>query len=226
MNPADALKTKLNTDYPIDQVIFRSDIIPVAIGAGGFNDISIPNPLGVPFLPIGQFSLTSDFSGVIYDENAGPWSGGFEQYSTSVFVQPDGSSIDIRTNNNTGGAVTLYFRIIGLALPGDTTEYPFTSGYKSLIFNTDDNYMKLYLSGKQTIASTANYQINHNLGYKPRSLFWTEDSFFGIGMATYVDANYIALADAVIPVIGNNTITITNGTFGALDVYYRVYIED
>lgn len=226
MSPSDALKTKLNTDYPIDQVIFRSDIIPVPISAGGFNDVSIINPLGGPFLPIGQFSLTSDFSGVIYDENAGAWASGFEEYSTAVYVASDGTTIDIYTQNNTGSPVTLYFRVIGLALPTDKAAYPYTSGYKELIFNTDENYMKLYLSGSQSILSTASYVINHNLNYKPRSLFWVEDSFFGIGMATYVDANYIALADAVIPVIGNNTITITNGTVGTLRVYYRVYIED
>lgn len=39
----------LSSDYPIDQVIYRSDTIPVPVNAHDYNDITIPNPYGSAF---------------------------------------------------------------------------------------------------------------------------------------------------------------------------------
>lgn len=223
MLPAQARGTILNTDYPIDKVIYRSAVIPVAISSFGFNDISVPNPLGVKFLPIAQFSLDPTFETNVYDENSGPWSGGFEMYSTAVYITA--SEIKITTNNNTAPAVTLYFRIIGLPIKGSTLDYPHTSGYEPFVFNTDDNYMKLYLSDMRTLATTASFDISHNLGYKPRCLFWA-DYAQGLGLVTFVSADYVAGGYTVIPRVGNTGISVQNMTFATVDVHYRVYIED
>ena len=163
----------LSSDYPIDQVIYRSETIAVSVNGYDYKDVAVPHTAGGFFLPIVQFSTSSDFSQNVFDINAsGFGNNGDFQYLTGLDI--DDNSIYINTINRTDTAVTFYFRVIGFALSDDRRKFPFTSHYHNMTFNTNSNQLKLYKAGSATVAVNQSIQIPHKLGYKPLTLLWVE----------------------------------------------------
>ena len=52
----------LSSDYPIDQVVYRSRVIPLTIASYDYATANVPHSAGGIFLPIAQYSLSGDFS--------------------------------------------------------------------------------------------------------------------------------------------------------------------
>src|SRR5690606_23387003 len=75
---------------------------------------------------------------------------------------------------------TIYYRVSGLVPPTATlSDILLPSSKKSFTFNTDDNYMKLFYNQITTHSIPTfgidTVYIDHNLGYKPTILLFTED---------------------------------------------------
>lgn len=215
----------LSSDYPIDQVIYRSDTIPVPVNAHDYNDITIPNTYGSAFLPIAQFSTSSDFSQNAFEVNASGFNNrGEYQYSSNVRV--DNNLIYISTSNRTDAAVTFYFRIIGFALEPHR-KASFTSHYHDMTFNTDNNQLKLYKAGTVLVNTNEEIRIVHNLGYKPLVLLWLEQngqisSLSYASLELWANSGYNAFVDKTAL-----TLSYREEFFNTVTKYhYRMYADE
>lgn len=218
----DARDLLLSTDYPIDQVIWRSGISSYTIPAFGFDFFQIPHTVGRLFLPILQFSTSSTFQNV-YPENGGPWANGQAMYQVALTL--DSTKLEINIINRTASSVTLYFRCIGLACTNRTYISPYTNVYQDLLIDTDLNYMKLYDSGIINVPINQTRTVNHNLGYIPTVMAWAENSTFNtISPVTYTDLD-LAGSGGVNTIELNNTQLILGSGFSAADYHYRIYVD-
>lgn len=179
MNPNNARKTVLNTDYPIDQVIY--------IAQGSFSMTGISGSYtfnhGLPFTPLidGVWSLTPDFA-VTYNMGSGV-------YPSGNLATPWLTEIEINNRTNDGGAepsiirigwlnlgsnATVYYRIYGLEPSDVSPDLSFTNNAgDNFITNTDYNYQKVYKTGFiPSLAASSTYTVDHNLGWRPRVAAW------------------------------------------------------
>ncbi len=218
----------LSSDYPIDQVIYRSDTIPISVGANDYkDDVTIPHPVGELFLPIAQFSTSSDFSQNVFEVTISSFMNGEFRYVTHLEV--DSNLIYISATNRTNTAVTFYFRILGFALSNSHRKVPFTGLYHDMTFNTDNNQLKLYKSGSVTVRVNQPVQIAHNLGYRPLALVWVENKDIGrikplsyasleltpnSGYSVYVDKNALTLS------------YMEQFADTSVDYHYRIYADE
>ena len=169
MNPSNAQKTLLNSDYPMDQVIFQTT--RSVNTSPNLNTASITHNL--PFTPLisGVWSLTPDFQET-YDLSGGPLGSSFQLYN--VYVYTNSNTIDLTIYNNTGSNSTLYFYFYGFMPSNVSTEVGFTASLGSnFIINSEYNYMKLYMTDRVSMPSGSGITtINHGLGYMPFVSSW------------------------------------------------------
>lgn len=161
----------LNSDNPIDKVIYRSSIISFTIPAFGFLDSSFAHGNGGAFLPLGQYSLSPTFASGIYDSGTSPSTPGIPQIYTNI-LEVDATTVYYNFTNNTGSSVTFYLRLVGLAIPNTSRDVDFTSQYQDLILNTDLNYMKLIIDDTSSVAADTATSIPYILPYTPKVLLW------------------------------------------------------
>lgn len=165
----------LNSDYPLDKVIYRATG-SFAIGAG-FATASATIPHGLSFtpLPVLQWSTTSDFS-VVYEAGSGPAPDDIISNILGIALEctADSNSIDIDASNFNTSSYTIYYRVFCF-MPSDVNvdADPTQDEGDSFILNTDQNYAKLFDSGKLTLATTTT--VTHDLGYEPQVFMWIED---------------------------------------------------
>lgn len=219
----DAKSMILNTDYPIDKIIFLESG-STTVAATGTSDTYYNH--GLPDLPLlkGTWSLTSDFT-VSYDM-------GNPLYADTddVIVSCHSTSTQYRViiNNNSASSKTVYWRIYGVTDEDTTSEYEATSSTADdFIFNTDYNYTKLYMTGDADISS-ATVNVSHNLGYRPQVDVWYE--------AASIPGEYLHWSLGFSDDLGlYNTVRITTttldfvkGTFpGQPTKYkYRIYLDE
>lgn len=147
-----------NSDDNIDKVILYKE---TTISSG--QSLSIPHGLGFIPLVFGVWSSTSDFTTCHPIGEIGNWA--------YVGVAANSTSVDL----NYVGSGTVYVRIYGLMPTDQEGNAPnATSGVNGLIFSSDYNYTKLYMSGV-TNSETGTSTISHNLGYKPQVMAWEEN---------------------------------------------------
>lgn len=216
----------LSSDYPIDQVIYRSDTIPIAVGANDYkDDVKIPHTVGELFLPMAQFSTSSDFSQNVFEVTMSSFINGEFRYITNLEV--DSNFIYISATNRTSAAVTFYFRVIGFALSNSHLKVPFTGFYHDMTFDTDNNQLKLYKSGSVTVRVNQPVQIAHGLEYRPLVLVWVEDigrikplSYASLDLtpnseySAYVDKNALTLS------------YMEQFADVSVNYYYRIYADE
>ncbi len=213
----------LTSDYPIDQVVYRSDIIPVTAQGYNTSRVNIAHGVGQEFLPIGQYSLSGDFSSNVFgvgSSEAGP--GGILKFSTRLGVSS--STMAIEVVNQTQSTETLYFRAIGLAIEGTHRPFASTSHYHDLTFNTDTNQLKLVDSGSAVVGSNASVSIPHSLGYIPTALVW-QSSWLGITLVDYVSVENELFGQNVF-IDSQNIIISRQGLEGTSTYYYRIYADE
>lgn len=171
----------LNTDYPMDKIIFvtsGSAVVPNNT-MDGSPEITISHNLPFTPLPILIWSNTADFSICFENRDNEFVSNSFVTGAGQFYsIESDSTNIGIRRYNLSGSSKTLYYRVFCFQ-PSDAdidSEVPATNtGTGSFVLNTDYNYMKLIKSGILT-SSTKIY--SHNLSFVPRVQIWAKASGF------------------------------------------------
>lgn len=213
----------LISDYPIDKVIYRSPVTPLVVSAFNVATIILAHGNGGEFLPIAQWSLDPTFSTGVYDVSTGPSSAGVQLFNTAVAV--DATNIRYDVNNNTASGATVYFRTIGLAVPGTDRDVPSTSQFQDFNMNTDRSYMKVVSEGSATIANNANHTapVPAVVGGIPKVLVWTK---FGgtISPLIWTSRSYGSFPDSgAIAYVDASLMSILNRVGISIEVYYRMY---
>lgn len=214
----------LSSDYPIDQVVYRSRVIPLTIASYDYATANVPHSVGGIFLPIAQYSLSGDFSSNTFGVGTSEVdANGAQKYRTSLGVYSD--RLFIEANNWTAIPVTLYFRAIGLAIQGDHRSFAATSQYHGLLLNTDTNQLKLIKSGTVVVPSGAATSIPHSLGYVPTALVW-QNSYWGVIAVDYTSIEPSDYGTNVIIDSQNLTITQKDINNTPRTYYYRIYADE
>lgn len=208
----DARNFLLNTDYPMDKVIYMKS------GSFNFGEINIPHGLGFMPLPLVQFSFDSDFN-TCYEVTDRPWELYPSTFPYIFAVSSNSTNIKIEAYGFGGPYSTVYYRVLCFApsnVYSNVTTTPVAND--EFIINTDYNYTKLYMSG----ITNQNTTINHNLGYVPQVIVWQETDP-GITPTQYYgfplnEAPQITTTQLILPAI-NAASTIKR-------FHYRIYIDD
>lgn len=202
----------LNTDYPLDKVVYLlSGSYTQAGGGGTGTQVQIAHNL--PFRPLvtGSWSTSSDFSVThemfmpIYNDIG----------NTYVQVYSNDTNITISGFKNSSGNQTIYYRIYGLAPNDSTGDAPSTaSNADNFVLNTDYNYCKLYYN--DTIPASAATTITHNFGYRPQIMAWAKDmTAYGTGVINTDDpTTYITVTTSTV---------VTHAA--AKDIHLRIYAD-
>lgn len=228
-----AVRNLRTTDYGIDKIVFRkpgSTFVPKASSMADSVLVAIPH--GLPFtpLPIGAYSvdgfLTSqDFgTGTVYFDGV--------QYGTDIFgnLEADSTYVYVLLISF-AAARTFNYRVVCLPpsdAPSNTFNRPDRSG--GLLFSSDDNYLKIYKQGVININDSGafgfeNYPVDHNLGYIPTSLVFTEWSgrVRQIGSENSIGVSGI---DAFAYLTTDQLVMSVDPYFaGLLRLHYKVYLD-
>jgi len=160
INPRDFL---LNTDYEMDKIIYYKS------GSLSVNqyDVTISHGLGFTPLIFGVCAFNSDYS----DPRAIPFTSVTQQNTTSFTASANNSNIKLSYISYNGSPGQIYYRIYGFEPSDSTANVASTcNNANEFILNTDYNYCKLYKKGTAGNDTT----INHNLGYIPQVLVWSD----------------------------------------------------
>lgn len=217
----DARNFLLNTDYPMDKIIYMTS--GSVIVDNNTNDTIELIKHGLPFTPLAYlvWSNTDDFNiSFLNTDDVSYPSTTYQLYS----VYSTSESIFMNRFNTTGSTKTVYYRIFCYApstADVDSAIEPTATASRNFIINTDYNYFKLAYSG--VLDGVASF--NHNLGYVPQALVWqeaTNGNIYSVSQASTGTAN-----------IQRNGIYITNTTIGyiypsssSLKHHYRIYIDE
>lgn len=164
----------VNSDYPLDKVVYRTT--GSFSLATYFDSKTTTIPHGLPFTPLVSmsWSTTSDFS-VCYEAGSGPAPTDSTRHYLGITgdVYADATNIVINSSNFISSATTIYYRIFAFAPSTYTSDVSSTQDTgDNFVLNTDYNYTKLLTSGKLTLASTDT--VTHSLGYIPQVQTWVE----------------------------------------------------
>lgn len=181
----------LNTDYPLDKIVFRREGSIVATKSGTVQSFNTDLDILIGWQAV--FSYTPDFTNTFYYGDLTDWRTGTE---TGVAMYTQGGDFLSTKNTNIISAylgqddprssVTVYYKMIGYPLePLSTSKLQSSQGLNNnFILNTDVNYMKLVEAGTAFFPLDGSPRppviVNHNLGYKPTVLTW-------IGFLNYTD---------------------------------------
>lgn len=234
---ANASKFRITTDYPTDVIGYQKEItqtIPHSPDFSSATTITIPH--GLSFVPLCTGVYTDDSFTKTFDFGSSPmfnnpdFGGQWGQRIVSV-VESDATNVYITVfNGDTSRSMT--FRVVGFA-PSDYTgsAAATNTGFSNFLFNSDDNYLKLFSKGKTSIV-VPNTGVNtpaiitHALGNVPHALLWTTmngttrqaglENYIGVG-GVDVEA-YVTTATATVNMSGFTTTTV--------DVHWRIYLDN
>lgn len=176
---------------------------------------------GLPFAPLimGSWSLTPDFASSNEFTLMPYGSPSIDQLSllaTPSQVQFGGLFAD-------GTTKTIYYRLYAFApsdYSGDVVAPNVENGYR---MDSRLNYMKLFAEGIATFSGSTPVIVNHNLGYKPMVLVWTE-THGDISKLTSDD--FDSTNGQFCNVTNTQIIMKSAGGFGYQKMHYRIYIDD
>lgn len=221
--PSTAPNFKIDTDYPLDKVIYLKSGSG-AIASGG--TITIPH--GLPFTPLvgWYWSLTSDFS-IAYEDNVGPFpSGNIGFFFTlQVAINADATNIYLQ-GNGTLGSTTIYYRIYAFEPDDSNVSLTATSNSAdNFSLSTDYNYTKLLTTAHFSLAAGATTTIPHNLGYIPQVSGWFLSGGF---MNPFVYASFDPSNTPYSVALEATTTNLifSNGSLSNVVVYYRCYLDE
>jgi hypothetical protein len=202
----------LNTDYPLDKVVYMTSGSFSAAGGGGLGTVHQFNH-GLSYTPliVGTWSTNSDFStsregGYFAFEGTDP---------NTIYTQffANSTKITVSTFNPPAPAVTIYYRIYAFMPSNVNVDSSFTTASAdTFALNTDYNYTKLFSSGIATAAATTT--ITHDLGFRPQVMAWIKDSSVAYGTSMVVDMGYVKAT--------TTTVVITSPS---KDIHYRIYAD-
>jgi len=219
----------LDTDYPFDKVIFKSQgSFTVANGDLG-DQFSIPHSL--PFTPLPRilWSNSSNFStaysvgDVAYYTNIDGTTG--LNLGQSYTVTADATNVYINRYNNSGGNKTVYYRIFCFqptTASDSALSSPTSANDNNFILNSDYNYLKLFKRGQLTTGSPS---FTHALGYIPKVWLWSQvgSSVDSLVYSQVVFPPSSSTIEQGVTIDNNNLTWVSPGT--AYDsVHYRIYL--
>jgi hypothetical protein len=225
----DARNFSVNTDSPIDQLMFlASGSATVSNGTTDFiPGISVAHSLPFAPLPLLTWSNTSDFAIVNIWFDAAVSSTFFTTATGQQYeISADTTNVKINRYNTSGSDKTLYYRFICFAPSDadvDSEVLETATNDNGFILNTDNNYMKLGFIGK-LVDSTP---FSHNLGYTPRVLAWqkTGTSYSPIIAASLVDTDATGAGGQTEGLYIDDTVIkwLNPSTYDEIE--YRIYME-
>lgn len=208
---ADPRNFLLNTDYPLDKVVYMDSGEMNLTGGGGAGD-SLVFAHGLTFTPLlmGSWSLDSDFS--TSKEFFLPT---YEDTINGIYALAFSGDTNITINaiKYSAGADVLYWRLYAFMPPSvESGAAATSSSADNFILNTDYNYTKLYLN-EYYDCSSGNQTITHNFGYRPQVEAWRADDpsiVFKENVSGYVE-------------VTTTTIILTGGA--GKKYYLRIYAD-
>jgi hypothetical protein len=206
----DPKKFLLNSDYPLDKIVYMTSGTFVSNAVGG-GSVTIPHGLGFMPLPYIQWSLNSDFS-TCQEITERPGDLYPTVFPYIVSYESNATNIIINFFNGALAQTTYYYRIICFMptdINADVTNI--ASLADDFILNTDYNYTKLFMSGINTSTT-----VTHNLGYVPQVMWWYESSADKI--LSPVNLGY--------PTTNTPYVTTTTVVFPNTNYHYRIYIDE
>lgn len=217
---ADARNFIYNSDYPTPAF--------VASWTGSFNLGSYAHletgfAHNLPFAPlvVGQWSLNANFEPA-YD--IATTNGYFFGVSFNQVAGSNDTQIRFILDNGYGSNRTYYYRLFAFAPSDYDGDIPSIEDATDYRFNSDFNYLKLFAYGKQTVSSTRDFVVNHNLGYLPQVRTWLKDTINNI-TAPISNIHYQDNPYTTGTVIDTSKLTIKNVISGDT-VYYHIYADE
>lgn len=234
--PAQARQTIVTSDYPIDKVVYKDAFAGAVPQAFSMSDaVLFTFPHGLPFKPLCIGTYSEDNFKTSYEFGNSPYyfNATFGQYGQRIgaVVESDATNVYVHAISF-DAARTLYFRVVGL-LPSNYSvgaSVNSTERANGLLFNSDDNYLKIYLQGVIDINDSGafgltNYPVTHNLGYIPNALFFTE---WGGVVRNLGSENFIGVSgiDAFAWLTTTDAVMSVDPYFaGNLKLHYKVYLD-
>lgn len=217
---ANARDFLLNSDYPLDKVIYLKSGSAPMDGSSFFQFAH-----GLPFKPLLDmtWSYTADFS-TTYFNGTGPV-GVSGLYDLQLYVASDNTNVYISAAGGVAPLTTVYYRIFGLQ-PDDAPNAmiaPTISSTDDFNLNSSYNYTKLLSTGSVAISGSVNIVVPHNLGYIPQVQVWQDVS---AGWMELVSDTGDAASGSwfVNPTSNNLNLIYTGAATGK--VYWRIYLDE
>lgn len=216
MNPADAKKTKLNTDYPLDKI---AGYATGSVTVPAFSPLFPVIPHGLAYTPlyIVKWSDDPNFS-VSYDEI------GVSFNFVTLNAQTDATNLNLFINNLTASSKTLYYRVLYF-MPSNVnvTAAETQSNLDRFVLNTDYNYTKIF---QQAFVGSSGFTVNHSLGYYPQVEAWYIRASDG-KCVHVVDADVTNTINTPRVRVTTTDVIFENGSFtSASGWHYKIYIDE
>lgn len=207
----DARNFLLNTDYPLDKIVYIHSGSFSATGGGGVGTYhSVVHDLPFTPLMVGNWSTSSDFS--ITKEMFIP--SYTELTGAYCEVASDSSDFTIQAINYDSSPITVYYRVYGfMPSTSDETAAPTSSIADNFMLNTDYNYTKLYYN--DCITAETSTTITHNLGYRPQVMAWYQSG----SQAKYLSSDFTHWVTTT-----DTTVVVHNSSTGA-SIHLRIYLD-
>jgi hypothetical protein len=220
----DARNFLLNTDYPLDQVVWlKSD--SKAISGSTSGTITIPH--GLPFTPLvgGSWSLDSGF-GVLYEYSSGTLPSGNASsslYGRTVRAYADSTNVYLAWSN-TLTATTIYFRLFAFQPSDEDHDLdPTAASGDVFVFNSDYNYTKLLKADFEDVSPGDTVVVSHGLGYRPQVLAWARDTSGNVAPMDYQDNNADQWTDVIVTTTSVTFVVPSSAIIDRID--YRIYAD-
>lgn len=220
----DARNLQFSTDYSNDFIVGMWQSSFIVASSTTPTTINIPHNLSFIPLAKGGFSTSADFNPtneisnttVLYTINV-------PVVQVAMFM--DSTNITLTALNRTGATQTIYYRIYAF-MPSDINEDVGELGVDraSLIFNSDNTYLKV-LRSDFTLISSSPVTIEHNLGYVPYVEAWAANATakFPLPLVFSPINSYNRIAVTA----NEESVTFYPDTFSGINRYdYRIYLDD
>ena len=216
---ADARKFILNSDYSTPAFVAKWEG-SYTISANGYLDPSFNHNLPFTPLVVGQWSLNPNFQPAYDISTQNGWFVGvqFNQVAGST-----SSKIVFKLTNDYGSSRTYYYRLFSFAPSDYDGDIPAIEDATNFRLNSDFNYPKLYAYGHSNL-TTADFIVNHNLGYIPQARVWIYDSLNEC-LAPVVNVHYQDGSYTSGVIIDTSRLTYKGGQSGD-QIYYHIYADE
>lgn len=220
----DPRKFVTNTDYPMPFLVYYATYQFTAT-ANDYGTKTLAH--GLPFTPllIGQWSTNASFQ-PSYDIAAEIPSFSGMIPDMTITVCADSSNVQFVYSNYLSTDVTFYFRLTAFTPPdyaGLATAIDDNSPFK---YNSDFNYMKIFMAGSIDVPANDVGTITHGLGYVTQCRVWYDLYPPSIFSPANTNINDVGLLGAQIT---EQTLELgTNLNFGAQahKFYYHIYADE
>lgn len=167
----DPRKFIATTDYPMPFLVYSATTDFVATAQTYIASITIAH--GLPFIPllIGQWSINSSFQ-PSYDLTFDILGFAGNLPTVTIQVYADATNVYISWANYTNTDEHIYLRLTAFTPPSYTGLVTAVDDNSPFKFNSDFNYIKIYMAGSLTLAADTDQTINHGLGYLPQCRVW------------------------------------------------------